>query len=75
MGVVKTYIGALVRLNRDITTTGGTKFKAGLRMRCVGSTSGGLELRCYKRGWREYVVGIPKWWVTVIEWPKDKEED
>jgi hypothetical protein len=71
----RSYIGALVCLQRDIRTNGGTTFKKGLRMRCIDSTSGGLVLRCFKREWTEVVTTVSKRDVTIVEWPKDKEED
>lgn len=73
--MARSYIGALVRINRDITTRGGTKFREGLKMRVYASTSGGLSLRAFKRGWWYGVTGIPKWYVTVIAWPKKDKED
>lgn len=73
MPPTKTYIGALVRLRWDIETRGGTKFRKGLVMRCIDSTSSGLELRCYKRGWGNGIRSVSKSSVEVIEWPSKED--
>lgn len=69
------WIGATVRLRRDIKTTGGVKFRAGTLMKVADSTSGGLDLYCYKLQHRMSVRGVDRRWdVDVVKWPL-KEED
>lgn len=69
------WIGATVRILRDISTTGGTKFRKGTLMKISDSTSGGLDIYCYKMQHKMSVTGIPKSWVEVITWPLKEEED
>ena len=70
----KSIIGAKVRLLRDIQTKGGVKFKAGLLMRVVHSDSGGLWLRCYKRGWQQDIRHVDRSSdIEVVEWPTKED--
>ena len=72
--MTKSYIGAKVRLLRDISTRGGTKFRAGVVMRCRDSTSGGLCLSVYSRGWCHAITGVSKRDVEVVEWPQENDD-
>ncbi len=67
------YAGAKVKILRDINTTGGTKFRAGVVMRVSDSTSAGLTLYCTVRGYYRAVSGIPKHDVEVLEWAESQE--
>lgn len=71
----KSYIGAKVRLLRDHRTQGGTTFRKGVVMKVWDSTSGGLSLGCYVRGWGYHITGVSKRDVEVIEWKKAKGDD
>lgn len=71
----KTYIGAKVRLLRDVTTRGGVTFRKGVVMKVTESNRGGLHLSCFVRGWRMDVSAISKDDVVVLEWPKKEDED
>jgi hypothetical protein len=71
----KSYIGAKVRLNRDFRTRGGTTFKQGVIMKVAASTSAGLTLGCWVRGWYEGISCVRKHDVTVVEWPEPKGEE
>lgn len=64
----KSWIGALVKLNRDITTNGGTTFRKGCLMRVTDSNAGGLCLRTWVRGNWDGVSSVQKYDVTVVEW-------
>ena|SRR3990167_2252077 len=64
----KSWIGALVKLNRDIETRGGTTFRAGCQMRVRDSDAGGLTLRTWVRGNWDGVSSVQKYDVTVVEW-------
>lgn len=44
-------------------------------MRVTNSTSHGLTLRCYKRGWGVWIRNVSRSHVEVIEWFKPKHED
>lgn len=68
------YIGAKVKLLRDMRTQGGITFRAGVVMRCSDSTSAGLSLWCKVRGWHYGIRNVSKQDVVVIEWPKKDEE-
>jgi hypothetical protein len=72
--VSRSYIGAKVRLTRDVVTRGGQTFKKGLVMRVIDSVSSGLWLRCWKRGFCSSVRNVSKYEVEVVEWPKKKED-
>lgn len=68
----RSYVGALVRLCHKVETRSGTKFLEGTLMRVVDSTSAGLTLVCYKRGWRLSVRNVQRYSVEVVEWKKEK---
>lgn len=53
MAKLKLVRGSLVRLKYDVSTRGGKKFRAGLRMTLTG-VDGGLGLAVYVRGRRHY---------------------
>lgn len=68
------WIGAIVRLKRDIETRGGVIFRAGVKMKVMDSNAGGLWLRTYKRGWWHSVNGIRKFDVVVLQWGRPNDE-
>jgi len=66
----RSYVGASVRLRREVRTKGGTKFREGTLMKVSGSEGrGGLSLYCYKRGFRMSIRGVNRSDVVVVSWP------
>lgn len=62
------WVGAKVRLLRDVRTNGGQVFRAGCVMRVVDRTSGGLYLRAVtKRGVWLSITRVQVWSVELLE--------
>lgn len=70
----KSYIGALVSLNRRIETKGGIVFNVGVRMRVIDSKSNGLTLWVRTKTGSASVIGVEKSAVTVLEWKNPTKE-
>lgn len=66
------YVGAKVKLLRDITTRGGTTFKAGVVMTVSSVERKGLWLSCYVRGWLYSVSQISRDDVKVIAFKQEE---
>lgn len=72
----RSYVGAKVRLLRDITTNGGTRFRQGVIMKVLESYGrGGLSMVCYKRGHAMHLRGVNRYEVEVVEWRKKSEDE
>jgi hypothetical protein len=69
------WVGALVRLRRDVKTVGGQTFRAGLRMRVYARTAYGLSLRVVsaRTQHRYYIRNIETWGVDLLEEGEETE--
>lgn len=63
----KEYVKAKVRLLRDLSTRGGLTLRKGVLMRVVDSTTHGLHLRTFVRGWAYDITQCSVNDVEVVE--------